>query len=207
MQASAAKGERNRGSYDQGIYTPRHHGDIHSPSGPGHVFYANSIASQKDSVVLGGADTSRNIVAYNQFLNESGKAAILKRGSHDNLFLKNVFSLGNYAWKRDAWSLQFATGEWDKVEPLLSDEPAAVLFPGGEARGNCFVGNCFVGNRFVGNRFFGVPANKLFVGDQSLAQNVDNTAVETYAVPEKPRPPVPSLYLWQKQQRSAPSKP
>jgi hypothetical protein len=64
-----------------------------------------------------------------------------------------------------------------------------------------------VGNRFVGNRFFGVPANKLFVGDQSLAQNVDNTAVETYAVPEKPRPPVPSLYLWQKQQRSAPSKP
>ena len=190
VQASAAEGERNRGSYDQGVYTPRHHGDIHSPSGPGHVFYANSIASQKDSIHLGGGGSSRNIFAYNQFVNESGKAVILKRGSHDNLFLKNVFSLGNYAWKRDAWSLQFSTGAFDKVEPLLSDEPAAVLFPGGEAGGN----------RFVGNRFFGVPKDKLFVGAQKLAEDADNSASEAYAVPEKPQPPVPSLYLWQKQQ-------
>jgi hypothetical protein len=192
VQASAAEGERNRGSYDQGVYTPRHHGDIHLPSGPGHVFYANRISSKKDSVHLGGGGSSRNIFAYNQFVSESGKAVILKRGSHDNLFLKNVFSLGNYAWKRDDWALQFATGAFDKVDPLLSDEPAAVLFPGGEARGN----------RFVGNRFFGVPADKLFVGAGKLAEDADNIASKDYAVPEPPQPPVPSLYLWQKQQNS-----
>jgi hypothetical protein len=193
VQASAAKGERNRGSYDQGVYTPRHHGDIHAPSGPGHVFYANNIISEKDSIHLGGASTSRNIFAYNRFVSENGKAVVLKRGSHDNLFVKNVFSLGNYAWKRDGWSIQFFTGEFDKVEPLLSDAPAAVLFPGGEAKGN----------RFVSNRFYGVPSDKLFVGDQQLAQNFDNTAAEAYSVPAKPTPPVPSLYIWQKQQVAA----
>lgn len=190
VQASAAEGERSRGSYHHGIYTPRHHGDIHLPSGPGHVFYANDISSQKDSIHLGGGATSRNIFAYNRFVSENGKAVVLKRGSNDNLFLGNVFSLGSYAWKRDDWGLQFFTGAFDKVDPLLSDDPAAVLFPGGEA----------MGNRFVNNRFYGVPSDKLFVGDQKLAQNIDNTSVEAYSVPEKPKAPVPSLFLWQKQQ-------
>ena len=189
VQASFAQGDRSRGSYQYGIYTPRHHGDIHLPSGPGHVFYANDISSRKDSILLGGGGTSDNIFAYNRFVSESGKAVILKRGSNNNLFVGNAFSMNNYTWDRGGAQKAFI-GATDDLEPLLSDAPAAVLFPGGEA----------TGNRFVNNRFYGVPSDKLFVGDQKLAQNINNTSVAAYSVPEKPSPPVPSLYLWQKQQ-------
>ncbi len=173
---------KSRGSYGFGVYSPRYHGDIHLPVGPRFVIYNNDVTSPLDSVVLGGLTTEEWIFAYNRFVANKAAAVLMKSNSNGNLFYKNVFALQDVESNRGYFD-QFM------IEAGREDDRAAVLFMSGPLEGN----------RFIGNIFTGVGKEMLFGGiEDAKYEAKDNQAFASFEVPERPVPPVPSLYEWQK---------
>ncbi|MEO1236273.1 MAG: glycosyl hydrolase family 28-related protein [Planctomycetota bacterium] len=196
IDAGPAPGEEKRGSYGYGFYTPVFHGNIHQPSGPRHVYFANTVRSPLESVNFGGGGSSHNIFAYNRFVAESRVGVLLRRGSDDNLFLQNQFVLRDY----DADPGGYHGPRYEntkRVDPGFTETfgyvPGGVLFLSGPA----------TGNRFIDNTFFGVPQDKLFVGVDQPAANEGNTAIPRVpaALPDVPTPPFASLFEWSRTQR------
>jgi hypothetical protein len=63
------------------------------------------------------------------------------------------------------------------------------------------------GLKLRGNHFAGWNPDKLFAPESAPAENTDNRLEAAYAAPPRPKPPVPSLFEWQKQQVAKSPKP
>ncbi|MEO1237564.1 MAG: hypothetical protein AAFX76_12320 [Planctomycetota bacterium] len=160
------------------------------------MYFNNRVTSPNEAIHFGGGGSSQNIFAYNRFVAKTRVGVLLRRGSDDNLFLKNDFVLLDY--DKDPGGYHGPRYENTKrVDPGFTETfnyvPGGVLFLSGPASGN----------RFVDNTFFGVPKNKLFVGVDAPAVDEGNTAVDNVPkrLPDAIAPPVASLYEWTKGQR------
>ncbi len=196
LGADPEPGEKLRGSYRFGLSTPRYDGDMHVPAGPRITMYHNRITSDWDGVMLGGGATRNTIIAYNRFDVRESFAAVLKLGSADTIFRDNVFVLRSPQTRRD-WMTEETYGV-----PDAASIDGAVFFPQGAPEGVAFTGNKFYVPAPLPMYAGGTPSvdesNETIVSDS--VNGATSSARDEIAAP---KPPMESLYLWQKQQQPA----
>lgn len=177
-----ADGGQGRGTYNWGIYTPRHTGDMHNPAGPRNTFFNSRYISVKDGVFLGGGATQHTIIAYNHFTSRGGSAAIVQAGSDHTTFIGNVFALDNPGVA--------AKGTQERVPSRTAEELV----------GGIILSADVPGLRVIGNTFTGITADQIVVHGE-VKKERDNTVTDS--PPSATEPFAESLLQWQRAQRSA----
>lgn len=170
-----------RGTYNWGIYTPRHTGDMHNPAGPHNTFFNSRYTSAKDGIMLGGGATRHTLITYNHFVSRGGSAAILQEGSDDTVLIGNNFVLDNPGETAGGtqWRVPSRT-----VEELVGGIILAAEIPG---------------LRIIGNTFTGIPEDQILLHGEA-AEKRDNTVSDI--PPDATRPFAPSLLEWQRERKS-----
>lgn len=194
------------GTYGYGAYSCGPDSHVHGPNLQGNVLYACDIESSESGFVHRGGPSAKGwIAAYNRFLiRDQGPALIVQLGLPDFTFIGNVCQTAN---PEGLWGVP-SYRRPGSTPKTFNSEGAAVWINPFNLDGNLkpvYKKLRVTGLRLINNRFYGFKT--VWAGDGPPAEDKGNELLpaEPGVDPAAPKPPVPSIFLWQKETHPLPT--